>query len=69
MDVNEESREGLFFLLKIKFFSTLLSFEATLEAKVWLFSLPIKKQTADYTPYTNTLKGYKLANSNYQFTS
>ena len=34
MDVNEESREGLFFLLKIKFSSTLLSFEATLEAKV-----------------------------------
>ena len=66
MDVNEESREGLFFLLKIKFSSTLLSFEATLEAKVWLF---FNQQTADYTQYTNTLKGYKLANSNYQFTS
>ena len=66
MDVNEEPREGLFFLLKIKFSSTLLSFEATLEAKVCLF---FYQQTADYIQYTSTLKGYKLANSNYQFTA
>ena len=34
MDVNEEPRESLFFLFKIKFPSALLSFEATSEAKV-----------------------------------
>ena len=34
MDVNEGPREGLFSLFKIKFASALLSFEATLEAKV-----------------------------------